>query len=143
MSPPLTQFPPELEALASIVPDPTSVFSTPAQLDTELITLTLLPRARWQTLLNLDIISVRCLPSFLPPSSVIGSSDHFCSNATNRRNLPRYRRKHRSSCLRSQESRVGLISTLLPTQVKESRRRRPTGWRKIVPYKPRASLCDY
>jgi len=68
----LTQFLPELEALASLsIPDKPSVFSTPAQLDSELITLTLLPRARWKTLLNLDIITVRSLPSTLPPSSTL------------------------------------------------------------------------
>ncbi len=32
---------------------------TPPQLDGELITLTLLPRSRWQTLLNLEVIQVR------------------------------------------------------------------------------------
>jgi hypothetical protein len=37
---------------------PIDVFSTPPQLDGELITLTLLPRSRWQTLLNLDVIQV-------------------------------------------------------------------------------------
>jgi hypothetical protein len=35
---------------------PIDVFSTPPQLDGELITLTLLPRSRWQTLLNLEVI---------------------------------------------------------------------------------------
>jgi U3 small nucleolar RNA-associated protein 21 len=38
---------------------PVDVFSTPSQLDSELITLTLLPRSRWQTLLNLEVIQVR------------------------------------------------------------------------------------
>ena len=37
---------------------PVDVFSTPPQLDGELITLTLLPRSRWQTLLNLEVIQV-------------------------------------------------------------------------------------
>jgi len=40
---------------------PVDVFSTPPQLDGELITLTLLPRSRWQTLLNLDVIQVPTL----------------------------------------------------------------------------------
>lgn len=44
---------------------PADVFSTPPQLDGELITLTLLPRARWQTLLNLEVIHVRFLPCLL------------------------------------------------------------------------------
>jgi hypothetical protein len=34
------------------------VFTTPDQLDEELVTLTLLPRSRWQTLLSLDVIQV-------------------------------------------------------------------------------------
>ncbi|KAF6761650.1 quinon protein alcohol dehydrogenase-like superfamily [Ephemerocybe angulata] len=50
----------EEEALAALkVNDsPTDAFSTPPQLDSELITLTLLPRSRWQTLLNLEVIQV-------------------------------------------------------------------------------------
>ena len=50
-----------LDALSALtVQDtPADVFSTPPQLDGELITLTLLPRARWQTLLNLEVIQVR------------------------------------------------------------------------------------
>jgi len=46
-----------LEALKSS-DTPVDVFSTPPQLDGELITLTLLPRSRWQTLLHLDVIQV-------------------------------------------------------------------------------------
>ena len=48
----------DLNALSALtVSDaPIDVFSTPPQLDGELITLTLLPRSRWQTLLNLEII---------------------------------------------------------------------------------------
>jgi U3 small nucleolar RNA-associated protein 21 len=38
--------------------DSIDVFVTPPQLDGDLVTLTLLPRARWQTLLNLDVIQV-------------------------------------------------------------------------------------
>ena len=38
---------------------PPDVFSTPPQLDGELVTLTLLPRSRWQTLLNLEVIQVK------------------------------------------------------------------------------------
>lgn len=49
-----------LDALAALTVDdkPTDVFVTPPQLDGDLVTLTLLPRARWQTLLNLDVIQV-------------------------------------------------------------------------------------
>lgn len=48
----------DLNALSALtVSDaPIDVFSTPPQLDGELITLTLLPRSRWQTLLNLEVI---------------------------------------------------------------------------------------
>ncbi|KAF8077591.1 Utp21 specific WD40 associated putative domain-containing protein [Lyophyllum atratum] len=45
---------------------PVDVFSTPPQLDGELITLTLLPRARWQTLLNLEVIHQRNKPKEPP-----------------------------------------------------------------------------
>ena len=50
-----------LEALSALTvqEQPTDVFVTPPQLDGDLVTLTLLPRARWQTLLNLEVIQVR------------------------------------------------------------------------------------
>ena len=49
-----------IEGLAALTTQdaPVDVFSTPPQLDGELVTLTLLPRSRWQTLLNLDVIQV-------------------------------------------------------------------------------------
>jgi len=55
-----------LEGLTSLgVIESPDVFRVAPQVDGELITLTLLPRARWQTLLNLDVITVRfmLLPS--------------------------------------------------------------------------------
>lgn len=50
-----------LEALSALTVEdkPQDVFTTPPQLDGDLVTLTLLPRARWQTLLNLEVIQVR------------------------------------------------------------------------------------
>lgn len=45
------------------------VFSTPPQLDGELVTLTLLPRSRWQTLLNLEVIQVKLASLHLFPYS--------------------------------------------------------------------------
>jgi U3 small nucleolar RNA-associated protein 21 len=49
-----------LEGLTSLgVIESPDVFRAAPQVDGELITLTLLPRARWQTLLNLDVITVR------------------------------------------------------------------------------------
>jgi hypothetical protein len=49
-----------IESLAALTTQdvPVDVFSTPPQLDGELVTLTLLPRSRWQTLLNLEVIQV-------------------------------------------------------------------------------------
>ncbi|KAG5635440.1 hypothetical protein H0H81_011247 [Sphagnurus paluster] len=57
-----------LEALSALTvhESPPDVFSTPPQLDGELITLTLLPRARWQTLLNLEVIHQRNKPKEPP-----------------------------------------------------------------------------
>ncbi|KAJ3511888.1 hypothetical protein NLJ89_g3846 [Agrocybe chaxingu] len=57
-----------LEALSSlqVSETPVDVFSTPPQLDEELITLTLLPRSRWQTLLNLEVIQQRNKPKEPP-----------------------------------------------------------------------------
>ena len=58
-----------LDALSALtVQDsaPSDVYSTPPQLDGELVTFTLLPRARWQTLLNLDVIHQRNKPKEPP-----------------------------------------------------------------------------
>ncbi|KIM87254.1 hypothetical protein PILCRDRAFT_96034 [Piloderma croceum F 1598] len=57
-----------LEGLAALTVQDTrpDVFSTPPQLDGELITLTLLPRSRWQTLLNLEVIQQRNKPKEPP-----------------------------------------------------------------------------
>ncbi|KAG6865407.1 hypothetical protein C0991_002901 [Blastosporella zonata] len=57
-----------LNALSALAANnaPVDVFSTPPQLDGELITLTLLPRARWQTLLNLEVIQQRNKPKEAP-----------------------------------------------------------------------------
>ncbi|KAG7447991.1 Utp21-domain-containing protein [Guyanagaster necrorhizus] len=57
----------EDEVLDSLSPlsaqkESTDVFITAPQLDGELITLTLLPRSRWQTLLNLEVIQHRNKP---------------------------------------------------------------------------------
>lgn len=50
-----------LDALSPLTNEtkPVDVFSTPPQLDGDLVTLTLLPRSRWQTLINLETIQVR------------------------------------------------------------------------------------
>ncbi|THG98692.1 hypothetical protein EW026_g3542 [Hermanssonia centrifuga] len=57
-----------LEALSALTAEegPNDVFVTPPQLDGDLVTLTLLPRARWQTLLNLEVIQQRNKPKEPP-----------------------------------------------------------------------------
>ncbi|KAG8996931.1 hypothetical protein FRB93_000601 [Tulasnella sp. JGI-2019a] len=56
-----------LDALTSLTAgDPKDVYSTPTQLDEELMTLTLLPRSKWQTLLNIEIIQQRNKPKEPP-----------------------------------------------------------------------------
>jgi len=52
--------------LSGHVPQTTDVFLSPPQLDGELVTLTLLPRSRWQTLLNLEVIQQRNRPKEPP-----------------------------------------------------------------------------
>ncbi|KAK1216377.1 rRNA-processing protein utp21 [Marasmius sp. AFHP31] len=59
----------DLEALVPLTVEdktPADVFSTPPRLDGDLITLTLLPRSRWQTLLNLEVIQQRNKPKEPP-----------------------------------------------------------------------------
>lgn len=58
-----------LEALTGLTIEdrPVDVFSTPPQLDGDLVTLTLLPRSRWQTLLNIEVIQVRVTVYWLCP----------------------------------------------------------------------------
>ncbi|KAI0672967.1 Utp21-domain-containing protein [Trametes maxima] len=57
-----------LDALSalSVHDQPADVFVTPPQLDGDLVTLTLLPRSRWQTLLNLEVIQQRNKPKEAP-----------------------------------------------------------------------------
>ncbi|KAF7294751.1 WD-REPEATS-REGION domain-containing protein [Mycena indigotica] len=57
-----------LDALSALTMQETAddPFSTPPQLDGDLVTLTLLPRSRWQTLLNLEVIQQRNKPKEPP-----------------------------------------------------------------------------
>lgn len=59
-----------LEALSSLTlagqEGPTDVFLMPPQLDGDLVTLSLLPRSRWQTLLNFEVIQQRNKPKEPP-----------------------------------------------------------------------------
>lgn len=49
----------DLEGIEPIgEPEFQDIYTTPEQLGEELLTLSLMPRSRWQTLLNLDIIRV-------------------------------------------------------------------------------------
>jgi len=53
----------ELEGVEAVgAPDISDVYTTPEQLRDELLTLSLMPRSRWQTLLNLETIKVGCFP---------------------------------------------------------------------------------
>lgn len=47
-------------------PEFQDIYTTPEQLGEELLTLSLMPRSRWQTLLNLDIIRARNKPKEAP-----------------------------------------------------------------------------
>lgn len=42
-------------------PEFTDIYTTPDQIDESLVTLSLIPRSRWQMLLNLETIKVRSL----------------------------------------------------------------------------------
>ncbi|KAJ7063493.1 Utp21 specific WD40 associated putative domain-containing protein [Mycena amicta] len=59
----------ELLSALTVQEMPDDPFSTPPQLDGDLITLTLLPRSRWQTLLNLEVIQLRNKPKEPPKAS--------------------------------------------------------------------------
>jgi hypothetical protein len=84
------------------------VYTTPEQLSEELVTLTLLPRSRWQTLLNLETITVGFYQVVFDISTGADASD---SNGINRKSHQRRRRRHRSSCPRcrvlSKDSTLG------------------------------------
>lgn len=59
LGPALTRLPQGVEAITALTAsDPQDVYATPAQLDSELMTLTFLPRSKWQTLLNIEVIQV-------------------------------------------------------------------------------------
>lgn len=58
---------PALEGLEPVgAPEYTDIYTTPDQLSEGLLTLSLLPRSRWQTLLNLDTIKARNKPKEPP-----------------------------------------------------------------------------
>jgi hypothetical protein len=87
----------ELPDMASLeINSSEDVFSSPKQLEGDLVTLTLLPRSRWQSLLHLDVIQVRSSSPFGKSSSLIPSSYH--RRETNRKKLRRLPRRRRFSC---------------------------------------------
>jgi U3 small nucleolar RNA-associated protein 21 len=81
-----------LSHLSSLVAcdQPQDALGSLPDVDSEVVTLTLLPRSRWQTLLNLDVIqvSIPCLPS-LHIQLILDISSEI-----NQKSLQRPRRKH-------------------------------------------------
>ena len=68
------------------------LFVTPEQLDRELVTLTLLPRSRWQTLLNLETIQV-CSHSVELFVERLTYSSLCVSNGTSPKSPPNHQRR--------------------------------------------------
>ncbi|CDZ97730.1 WD repeat protein [Phaffia rhodozyma] len=56
----------ELEGIEPVGQPEKNIYTTPDQLSEELLTLTLFPRSKWQTLLNLDTIKARNKPKEAP-----------------------------------------------------------------------------
>jgi hypothetical protein len=83
-----------------------NVVSMPG-LEGEVVTLTHLPRSRWQTLLNLDVIQVSC---FLFPVSPTRSLIWVISNETNQKSPRRLQRRHPFFCLLFRAPKHGLRS---------------------------------
>ena len=82
-----------LEGLESLSLNKDSdLFITPNQLDGELITLTLLPRSRWQTLLNLETIQVCNAFDIISNASLTRNG----SNGISQKSLRSPQKRHRS-----------------------------------------------
>ena len=78
-------------------------FTTPQDLDGDLVTLTLLPRSRWQSLLNLEVIQVILIAiSVLYRVLIIGI--HIISNVTNQKSHRSPQNRLPFSCRPSQAS---------------------------------------
>lgn len=115
-----------LEGLATLnvqdtVPD---AFSTPSQLDGDLVTLTLLPRSRWQTLLNLDVIQVSIRIRKAQLTNIV-----IHSNEINRKNLPKPQKKHLFSCPHCLESNLDSLSN---QKMKSSPQSPQEGWTRLL-----------
>jgi len=100
-----------LEALTALTmeDEPVDVYSTPPQLDGDLVTLTLLPRSRWQALLNLEVIQVCAIDHANCGKVVLKSLER--SNEINPRNLLKSPNKHPSSFQLCLVSNTGLELT--------------------------------
>lgn len=87
-----------LEGLSALTVQetPQDLFSSPSNLDGDLVTLTLLPRSRWQTLLNLEVIQV-CLPIIVFPIPAC-SHDALNSNGISPKIHQNRLNKRPSSC---------------------------------------------
>jgi U3 small nucleolar RNA-associated protein 21 len=90
-------------------------------LDGEVVTLTHLPRSRWQTLLNLDVIQVNFMPFFCFPHI---HSLRMISKETNQKSLQRLQRRHPFSCLPLRVLRHG---SWFKKRKKKKKRRDPRG----------------
>lgn len=114
-------------ALAGITPvgapEYTDIYTTPDQLTEGLLTLSLMPRSRWQTLLNLETIKVSGV--MLPRSALADAN----SNGISPRSHQRRQRKHRFSCRPLPASR--LASTCRP--LRHLKRMSPTRGDLISP----------
>jgi hypothetical protein len=67
------------------------IFTSPPQLEGDLVTLTVLPRSRWRTLLNFDIIQV------ILAKAHISTTDVFFSKGTGRKKHRRLQKRCLSS----------------------------------------------
>lgn len=63
-------------------PEKTDIYTTPEQLAEGLLTLSLMPRSRWQTLLNLETIRVSRTTVFLGPDANVATATEQAKGAT-------------------------------------------------------------
>lgn len=96
----LTSLPALSELTAPVRWEDLQPYTTPDQLSEELLTLSLMPRSRWQTLLNLETIKVSSL--IMDRSGALYKLSRVdalpsCSNETSRKRHPRHLNGLRSS----------------------------------------------
>ena len=110
---------------------PQDVLGSVPDIDDEVVTLTLLPRSRWQTLLNLDVIQVRIARV---ASCFAYSTDLNFSAETSQKSLQKPRRRHPFSYPHFQE-----LKRASWFRRKERKRRRRVD-RKNQPQLPKVSF---